>query len=380
MKQILKNESILTRLRQSLGETADVESLRVYEAIALNTQPLRKNHPLYREARVDRTFLLEMAAELGKESRPVQIMHDSDPLPIGRVFHGEVVDRGVESELRVLFCLDPTSNAEATKIEAGSVDQVSVSIMPKQIICSASGFDFLGDESDISNIITGTDPDGNVLGENGVYGKMIGLRDFYELSLVGRGGARNARIVSRDKSYFGSSYEQLAASGRDPNLILLEATMRKNDMDLTQLVEQLTTAKADLTLKGSEITSLNTQLEASATKISELEAKLTDAGDPAVALEAKDKEVSEAVTAKEEAETERNSAVEALQEVAKTLLTASGKPNAEVPTTVAELNSLITETKETLASVLVAGGRAVDVTDAEKPKKVASLGGFRTRK
>lgn len=381
MKQITKNENIKARLRLALGENADVDNLRVYEAIALNTRPLRKNHPLYRGARADRSLLLEMASAMGKESRPMHIQHDKEPLPIGRVFHGEVVDKGTESELRVLFFLDPTANTEATKIEAGSVDQVSVSMVPNQIICSASGFDFLGPEADIMNIITGTDPDGNTLGENGVYGKMIGLKEFFELSLVGMGGANNARIVSRDQSHFGSSYEQLAASGLDPNIYVLEATTRTDDMDLTQLVEQLTTAKADLSVKSTEVETVTANLATANETIATLEQRIADAGDSVAAIAAKDAEVATANEAKATAEAEMSAAVEALQEVAKTILTASGKPNAEVPATVAELKTLIAETKETLAATLVAGGRSKDVTEGvEKTAVLTNLGGFRVRK
>src|SRR5690606_32972543 len=193
-----------------------------------------KRHPLYNGSRVDRSMLLEMAAELGRETRPVQLMHDKDELPVGRVFHGEVVDQGTESELRVLFFLDPTANKEATKIEAGAIDQVSVSVLSKHIYNSVSGFDYLGPDATFEHIMSGTDPDGNTIGENGVYGRMVGLDQWFELSLVGMGGARNARIVSRDESHFGSSYQKLAASGLDPNALVLVASTstRKQNMDL----------------------------------------------------------------------------------------------------------------------------------------------------
>lgn len=379
MKQILKTESVLSRLKQAVGSNEAVENLKVYEAIALNTRPLRKNHPLYREARADRSLLLELAAEIGKESRPILSEH-RDASPLGRVFHGEVVDRGAESELRVLFFLDATANTEATKIDSGSIDQVSVSVVPKQIICSASGFDFLGSEATAMNVITGTDPDGNVLGEKGVYGRMVGLRQFFELSLVGMGGAQNARIVSRNQSHFGSSYEQLAASGLDPNVFVLEATTRTENMDLTELITQLTDTKAALSNKDSEITTLTAQIATANAKVEALEAQIADAGDPDAALVAKDEEIASVTEAKDTAEAELTAAVATLTDVAKAVLAAAGKPNEEVPSTVAEISALITETKTTLAAALVKGGRSVDVEDVERKPTPVNLSGFRVRK
>jgi len=381
MNQIEKTESILARLRQSLGEGIDVASLRVYEAIALNTRPLRKSHPLYRGSRAERSLLLEMAAALALESRPMQIQHEADPLPIGRVFHGEVVDRGMESELRVLFFLDPTATEEVTKIEAGSVDQVSVSILPRQILSSASGFDFLGADATFEHVISGTDPDGNTIGENGVYGRLIGLDKFFELSLVGMGGAQNARIVSRDQSHFGSSYQKLAASGVDPNALVLVASTRIDTMDLATLVAQLTDTKVELSTKSSEVTTLTAAVADRDARIATMQTQLAEAGDAATALAAKDGEVTVAKADADAAKTELSAAVTALQGVAKTVLAAAGKVGAEVPATVAEIEALITEATDALAASLVAGGRSKDATtDAEKITPAANLSAFRVRK
>lgn len=380
MKQIEKTEHIVARLRQALGDGVDVNSLRVYEAIALNTRPLRKNHPLYRGSRAERSLLLEMAAALAIETRPIQIQHNDEPLPIGRVFHGEVVDRGMESELRVLFFLDPTADDEATKIDAGSVDQVSVSILPKQILSSASGFDFLGPDSTYENVITGTDPDGNTIGENGVYGRLIGLDKWFELSLVGMGGAQNARIVSREQSHFGSSYQKLAASGVDPNALVLVASTRNEQMDLTTLIAQLTDTKVDLASKVSEIATLAAAGAAKDTRIAELEAKLAEAGEAATALAAKDEAIAAAEQARDTAAADLTAAVTALQGIAKKVLAAAGKVDAEVPATVAEIEAIITETSESLVAALVPGGRSKDaIDDAEKPV-VAGLSAFRVRR
>lgn len=305
MKQITKTNQILQLLRDSTGEEGTFENLIVYEAIALNTMPLRKRHPLYKGAIVDLNVLYQMAEAVNLESIPVHIQHESDfALPKGRVFNGRVVG----SELRVLFYIDKNEIEAINKIDNSVVDQVSVSILTKQILNSVSGFDYLGADSTIENIYSGMDNDGNVIGEKGVYAHLINLDAWFELSLVGTGGAQNARIVSRDKSVFGSSFEKLAASGVDPSIFLLAASTETNKMDLSEFITKLTettaeivTVKTDLDTANATIASLNSQVET-----------LTDAN---AALEAKLLEEPEGLTL----------ALTSLQGVATKLIAASGK-------------------------------------------------------
>lgn len=367
MKQIEKTQRIRDLLAASAGDV-DVDALRVYEAIAFNTLPIRKEHFLYKGARADRNFLLDMAAELRRESRPVQIQHDKEPLPIGRVFHGEVKDTGIESELRVLFFLDPTANEQATKIEAGTVDQVSVSVVPKQLLNSKSGFDYLGPESSYENRYSGIDNEGNQLGQNGVYAQMRGLANFWEMSLVGLGGAQNARIVTRDKSHFGESYERLAASGIDPNSLVLNATATKETpMDISAFV-------ADLTAKTAELTTAQINLTNATAKTTTLEATIVERDATIVDLTAQLEAAKAADVAGLTAA--RDAAVAALSAVAKNVLTKAGKLDVQIPTEIAELQALIDE--NSAAFVVKPGGTAQEsVTDlSAAPSTRASV--FRT--
>ncbi|WP_189348029.1 hypothetical protein, partial [Mesorhizobium sp. M2D.F.Ca.ET.232.01.1.1] len=144
VKQLPKTPEIIARLKQA---GASVDNVSVFEAIALNNRPLRKRHPLYNGAVAQRSLLLEMALALETESRPFQIMHNGEDLPIGRAFRGQVVD-GQDTELRILFWVDKTHEDKIQQIDNGTVDQVSVGILPKQMICSADGFDFFGPNAD----------------------------------------------------------------------------------------------------------------------------------------------------------------------------------------------------------------------------------------
>lgn len=366
MKRIQITPQIESHLRRSLGAEADLSNHVIFEAIAINTQPLRKSHPIYKNARMDSSILYEMAAELMVESRPVQIQHNSEPLPIGRVFHGEVRD---SSELRVLFFVDATEEQHIAKIENGTVDQVSISVLSKQILNSVSGFDYLGPDADFDNFYSGDDGEGNIIGENGVFARLVGLDSFFEMSLVGQGGARGARIVSREESHFGSSYRQLAASGIDPNAYVLVATATKEpEMDLQSLV-------ADLTAKGVELHTATAAKAVADAEIVTLTARVAELEAEVAALQPNPEAETVDVVA---LTADRDAAVAALTNVAGVLLTASGKEIKDLPGTVAELSTLIDETKTGMAAKLIAGGVA-DGADRSGVSKDAVLvsSGFR---
>ena len=377
MKQIKQNDLIKAKLQRSVGDGVDVSKHKVFEAIALNTRPLRKESPpIYKGAIVDRSILLEMAAALELESRPIQIMHNRDVLPVGRVFHGEVVDRGAESELRVLFFMDAAEEDSVSKINNGTVDQVSVSILPKQAISSASGFDFLGEGSKPEMVWMGRDDKGNVIGKNGVYARLVGLAKFSELSLVNTGGAENARIVSHKQSYFADKIGTLAANGVDYDNLILDATTgtEKMELDLSNLVEKLSTSAVELSNKTREVTELTASLTSKDAKIAELEANITALGEPATALATAQADLAAA-------NTEKEAAVLALKNVATKVLTQAGKLNEKAPDSVADLVLVIDDTASGLSAALanVNKSRPADSGQGTGPSG-ANPGAFRVRR
>lgn len=377
MKQITKTPQIVELLAQSLGAGVDTSNLAVYEAIALNNRPIRKNHPIYKGARADRSLLLEMAAALAIESRPLQLEHMGGDLPQGRVFHGRVLDKGSESELRVLFFVDSTEERTISKLNSGTLDQVSVSVIPKKLLNSKSGFDYLGPQAKPENVWTGADLDGNIIGKDGVHARMVGLELWTELSLVGMGGAENARVINHNESYFGSSYSKLAASGTDPSIFVLEATTENTEMDLKELVESLTATTTKLALTQRDLDTVTASLTAKDTEIATLKAQLADAGKPSETLAAAQTSLAEKTTEVETLTASNAVAVAALQTVAKHILTASGKPTADVPSDVAKLDMLIKDSSAALTAALSAGGRGDESQDdAEKPI-ILNLAAFR---
>jgi hypothetical protein len=365
MKQVEKTPEIVAKLQKAVGDGVDTSNLAVFEAIALNSLPLRKQHPLYNGAVVPSPFLSEMATALNAESLPVYLMHDSGaPTPFGRAFFSDVQN----GELRTLFFVDKAAHPDVVgKLDNGTVDQVSVSIVPKAAVCADCGFDFLGPESDLfENVLSGTDPKGHVMGEDGKHVVMQGLDTFNELSLVGRGGARNARVVNRnDQKLTGSNtIQRLAASGVDLSIATLVASAESSEMDLTKLVAELTDSKAAKIAVDGKVTELTAQLTAANTKATDLEAKLADA-------EKKEGFVKQA---------DLDAAMVALRDVAKKVLVASGKVDAETKDfDVATCVATIDETSKAMAAKLVAGGKSKDATDNAEKSGVVTSGAFRTR-
>jgi hypothetical protein len=382
MKQIDKSAKVLAKLRKAVGDGVDIDSLAVFEAIAFNTLPIRKRHPLYNKGRADKGLLTEMAEALEKESRPLQVMHNGEMLPVGRVFHGEVVDTTrSNAELRVLFFMDAASE-HVRSVDLGIIDQVSVSVLSKELHCSKCGFDYLGDEATADHRWSGTCEKGHVLGQDGVHVKLVGLDDFYEMSLVNRGGAQNAFIVSPKKSHFSTpTAQRLAANGFNTNEIILTATAahQENIMDFEKLAAELVDLRVEKKGFEGDIATLRANLDASVAKVSDLEAKLAEVGDVAASLAAKDEEITALKADADGVREQADLALAALKDVAKTLMIAAGNVDPVLPESVAELSALIAEKKESLAASLVIGGKSIPA-GYEAPKADSrAVNAFRTR-
>lgn len=347
MKQVTITSDILSRLQSAVGDGVDVSKLAVYEAVALNTRPVRKQHPMYVGGTHTRQFLEQMAAAVGKESLPLQIQHNTDPLPVGRIFYGEVIDSpNGTSELRVLFWVDRTNPEIVNLIDNGTVDQVSVSVLPASATCNQCGFDFLGEKATIDNIWTGTCDQGHVMGADGAHVLMNSLNRWFEMSLVGQGGIPGARIVPRASSV-------LAASGTDLPFLTLTLSsneLEKLSMDLTQLISELTDNKAQVTsLKASE-TSLKDQLAAAQAALDAAQAEIDTL--KAAAAQQPEPVVDEA-------------AANALSDIAKHVLTLAGKATDEPPTKTDDIVALVKSTKLSIASSAAApadGGGQESIT------------------
>lgn len=306
MKQVPITGDILTRLQAAAGADVDVSNFAVFEATALNTLPVRKNHPLYKNGTHTRAFLNDMQKKLSGESLPLQIMHDSEPLPIGRIFFGEVLDGAEMSELRSLFWIDKTHTDAINLVNNGTVDQVSVSVLPKTAKCNLCGFDFLGPKATYENIWSGACDDGHVMGDGAAHVTMDALDNWFEMSLVGQGGIPGATIKSRTGSHF--SDQRLAASGLDASMLTLTLSSSDQEppkMDLAALIAKteenavkiatLTAEKAAADAKVVELTALVGTKDAEIATLTASNAGVAEKDTKITALEAEVVELSTAV-------------------------------------------------------------------------------------
>src|SRR5690606_17876502 len=100
------------------------------------------------------------------------------------------------------------------KVDSAVVDEVSVGLLTQHAFCSECDFDYFGPEATFTNIVMATCDQGHEIGVDGVHAKLVGLVDWAELSLVGSGAARNAKVLPKAKhSFKKETLDKLAADG-----------------------------------------------------------------------------------------------------------------------------------------------------------------------
>lgn len=348
-------------IRASIGDAEfDVSKLVVFEARTLTTEPIHRAGGIHAGARVDRNTLVEMAASISApgKSIPLQVMHQTGLLPVGRVFRGQVynMDNG-HTELRTMFYIPEDKAEYISDIESALIDEVSVGFLAQKGLCSDCGFDFFSEKASIMNIITATCDKEHTMGKNGAYLRLVGLRDFAEVSLVNRGAAKDAKILSRAKhSMSQDSLQKLAASGTPLEALLMEASYKLEatasepnskeiQMDIKELATQLQADATKIAQGAVELAATKDALTASAAEVTELKAKLETAEATIVELKKADNEgEKQGLIAKAaDAEKKLSDAADKLFPHAKAALVASGVAEGEIPTCIVELCSMIEE-------------------------------------
>jgi hypothetical protein len=385
MKQISLTPELKSRLQKAAGEGVDVSKHPVFESSSLNTQPVRKSHPLYRGAKHTRNYLQQMAQEVNKESRPLQIMHSDSDLPIGRVFYGEVIDTDGGPELRTLFWIDPQQEKIVEGVNNGTIDQVSVSTLAQTATCSMCGWNFLGADSDIEqNVFGGVCLNNHQIGSNGAHVVMNDLSEWYEMSLVGRGGATGARICTPATAALTGDY-RLAASGQRMSPLAL--TLSTKDLEPTVTLDELSAQLAALSAKLDAAVPKN---DPEPNTNSPAVGTMDDLTQRLVSLEEIVKKMSETTTATEGLTTPAAHTDDAgnflmsgspAEAFAKKVLIMSGDVEAKLPATNKEIVELLTQKLDDLKltagkAAEAAAGSSNQKTEADKPKSVSA---YKTR-
>ena len=368
MKQLQMTPELADMIHKSVGEDVDTSKLAVFETIALNTKPLPgKRGTIFEHAVVTPLTLSQMVDYVNTPGKSLPLIsdHDLTGSPKGRFFHAGLhyddADVMNTLEMRALFYLDETEADTIAKLNAGSLDEVSVAFLSSAFLCSECGWDYF-EFGDSDHIHSSTCANGHQIGKDGVHADMVGLNQFIELSLVARGAADNPKIVGKSQSKLApESAYRLAAKGFDTDALILRASLGKEEefqMDTAKLMQDYVTSAsqvATLSLEKGQLTTVNT----------ELTTKLTAAEADVVRLTG---ELSTAQTALEAAKAapdtaaiaERDEAVTLLKEQVNALLVATGKPKLEgdaMPSKVAELKAKITELTDGLTAILPTGGR-----------------------
>jgi hypothetical protein len=360
-----KQLEITAEIEQSIkfsmdDEDLNVHNLAVFEAKMLSTEAISQKG-FHDGARVSRGTLVEMEEFVNEKgtSVPLQIMHKTQGmLPVGKVFAAKVKEMpNGETELRGMFYI-PKDSEEGSdlikKIESALVDEVSVGLLAKKAICSECEFDYFGEEADFMNILTLTCENGHTIGENGTHVRLVGMDTFAELSLVGRGAAKDAKILSRAKSSQSLSQEtveRLAASRIPAEAHVLTASFKldnsetpnsnkEKSMNLETMLAETSTklgkAEAELVQATTKIEGLNGEVTTLQESIAEKDAKIAE-------LEAsQDEDTKELKASNETLTTQLDSFKELLLPELKAAIVATGE-DEDVPEDITAMFALIKE-------------------------------------
>lgn len=376
-KRVQITDEVRARLSRTLGFEVNADDYAVYECIALNTLPVKQIGTLFNGARVSEATLSAMATILQRgEGIPIQVMHVTrGMLPVGKAFWGETGrNASGQTEFRVNFFVTKTEPDIIAKLDDGTVDEVSVGFQGEHLTCSKCGFDYLGKDADILNVLTMTCNKNHTVGVDGVYVNVDGVAVWNELSLVGKGAARGAKILPQTAD----QQTALAASGVSGKALIIQLTASQektmpdpvtvNLSELTGFATQLATAQAelaaakkDLEAKGGEITTLIAKVTEAEAKVTELSAKLTEE-------QAK------------KPQTDTEATLSFLKEQHQKLNVALGQKDAAVPETAAELMAGINAAQAKLSTLIPTGGVSNSaVNDASRSSATVNAA-FKSRK
>lgn len=365
MKRLQITPQIEARLKNSVGDVPS--NIAVFEATALTTLPVSKRGSIYNGAVHSISFLKEMASFLQGEGNfvPLHTLHlQGVELPVGRVFYGDTIDANGVGELRVQFFVTLSDEEGATlagRLDNGTINEVSVQILPKHLNCSQCGYDYLDTENQKANpwaIYDRTCPNDHTVGVDGVHVLPNGLARFFELSLVSLGAAQGTKIIPASRARLSADNEdlqRLAANGVAPEMAILNATIKQPTTEeesgqmsgidpkiYAEALSETLILKKDVEGKDNLIKTLKEEVSALSLKVSEFEAVKDKIGQIA-SLEASNKEFSEFVA-----------------EQAKFAATALSLPETSIPSETKAQLAFIKECGVKLHQMFPAGPRTVN--------------------
>jgi len=349
-KRVPLTPKLQETIRSAIGDPElDASKFAIFEARMVSSEPLTKGG-IFNKARISASTIKEMETFLNQPGAaiPLHIMHDDRVLPVGRVFSAKAMNMpNGEVELRGQFLVPLDKSEIVADIENSIVDEVSVGLVTKGILCSECGFDYRGEDATIMNFIDAECGNGHKIGLDGVHTRLVGLDDFMELSLVGQGAANNPKILPRVKQSMSKEMvERLAASKIPAEACVLTASYKmedssktftetnegESDMDIKEILAQLTASTSELAEKKVELSQTTAKVEALNGEIVTLTASNKELTDKVTALEAAKGDSTKDLEAKLlEVETQLKAATDMVAPHVKAALVASGVAEKDLP-------------------------------------------------
>lgn len=361
MKRLPMTSELIAEIKAAVGSDVDPSGFAVFESISLNDLPLPgKDGTIFEKSRVSILTLRQMADSVNSGNHlPLMYNHNMEGVPLGRVFKAAIsLAQDGSVELRTLFYIDETNADFAAKVDAGSLDEVSVQFLATQILCSECEFDYRGEDATWANFMDRTCNNGHAIGTDGVHARLVGLQTFTELSLVPRGAAKNPKILGKSDAKLAAPLQALAARGFEIDELFLTASKGEFEVDLTAILTQLeakTTAAATAEVK----------LQAAEAKVGGLEAQLAEATTQVAELSARTPD------ANPEMEAELAEAKSLLVDIYTKLAVAVGDETA-APASIADLKDGIEAHRSKLTAMIPAGGSGANASNEATSKFDAS--------
>ena len=318
---IEKHPKVKQKLQALLGSKVDLSTLAVFEARANDTLGITGAGGFLKDARMTKSYLQAMSARVqeGQYVPIIELHNQHDSLPVGRIFDAGVFTNGDEADLHALFYVDADSEY-AKKIENGIIAELSTGTTPKDLKCSACGYDFLASADNRRNLYKGKNydplcPEGHQWGVGGNHLKLSALGKWKEMSVVTRGAVDRAKVLGESELKLAVSDKQINLAASDNSDTLLLVTLADEAPDALKPQQNPKSDEknpmTDVTLKQDDYKAL---LLADAKK-DELEIKLQSA----------ETAKAEAETAKANAETAKVEAEAKLADAEKAKTEAEAK-------------------------------------------------------
>ena len=362
MKELTKTPFITALLSKAVGEGVDTSQLHVYEVRATSTVALRgKSGTVFERAKISPSTIAQLSRAVNEDALPLMMDHDMQGAPYGKFFYAEAVpmDNG-ETELRGYLYVDSSEQKILTKLNAGSIDEVSIQFKSEKMLCSECGFDYMqaAAEENWMPFIELKCDEGHKIGENGVHTNLIGVDEAIELSLVSRGAAKNSKIIAPSDAKLGQEAQRLAAAGVALNNFYCTASasdLGEDEVNFETFMAQLTTANEKTEAAKIELSAAKTQLEGLETTLAArdetITALTTERDDLQAQLDAASEGNEDAMT---EEQVAALNAYIGKQYVA--LKTLDGDADAKVLEDVAAMVDYIGENEARLTALIPAGG------------------------